>query len=147
MHHHGFPSIVNVWILCVLINRYLVITQGLLFLRLQADQDRYSIQYCRKIQSKSTFSQIISGTISQRYAENIEKKGNGFGYGLVGPTRVTNIVGKILHKDGSEVLIEPPEGGHNWEVRNLRSHQVIRGDWITREACRLMALLTVMEMF
>lgn len=42
----------------------------------------------------------------QRYAEKHRAKGNGFGFGLVGPTDVSRTLSARYHKDGSEVLIE-----------------------------------------
>lgn len=41
----------------------------------------------------------------QRYAEKHKQKGNGFGYGLVGPNDVARTLSARYHKDGSEILI------------------------------------------
>jgi DNA (cytosine-5)-methyltransferase 1 len=60
----------------------------------------------------------------QRYAEKHRAKGNGFGFGLVGPEDVTRTLSARYYKDGSEILIRQ-------EGRNPRrlTH---------REAARLM---------
>jgi DNA (cytosine-5)-methyltransferase 1 len=41
----------------------------------------------------------------QNYAEKHRSKGNGFGYGLVGPKDVARTLSARYHKDGSEILI------------------------------------------
>lgn len=46
----------------------------------------------------------------QRYAEKHRLKGNGFGFGLVGPTDVTRTLSARYHKDGSEILISRGKG-------------------------------------
>lgn len=46
----------------------------------------------------------------QDYAEKHRKKGNGFGYGLVGPDDIARTLSARYYKDGSEILIRRPEG-------------------------------------
>lgn len=41
----------------------------------------------------------------QQYAAKHRAKGNGFGYGLVGPEDITRTLSARYHKDGSEILI------------------------------------------
>ena len=41
----------------------------------------------------------------QAYAEKHRKKGNGFGYGLVGPEDVARTISARYYKDGAEVLV------------------------------------------
>lgn len=41
----------------------------------------------------------------QRYAEKHRAKGNGFGYGLVGPDDTTRTISARYYKDGSEILV------------------------------------------
>lgn len=41
----------------------------------------------------------------QGYAEKHRKKGNGFGFGLVGPTNISRTLSARYYKDGSEILI------------------------------------------
>lgn len=42
----------------------------------------------------------------QNYAEKHRKKGNGFGFGLVGPNDKSRTLSARYHKDGSEILIK-----------------------------------------
>lgn len=42
----------------------------------------------------------------QQYAEKHRKKGNGFGFGLVGPDDVSRTLSARYYKDGSEVLVK-----------------------------------------
>ena len=44
----------------------------------------------------------------QGYAEKHRAKGNGFGFGLVGPDDVTRTMSARYYKDGSEILIRQP---------------------------------------
>lgn len=48
----------------------------------------------------------------QDYARKHRKKGNGFGFGLVGPEDQSRTLSARYHKDGSEILIRAPKGGH-----------------------------------
>ncbi len=48
----------------------------------------------------------------QNYAAKHKKKGNGFGFGLVGPDDRARTMSARYHKDGSEILIKAPKGGH-----------------------------------
>jgi len=47
----------------------------------------------------------------QAYAEKHRRKGNGFGFGLAGPTDVARTLSARYYKDGSEILI--PQAGGN----------------------------------
>lgn len=44
------------------------------------------------------------------YADKHRAKGNGFGFGLVGPGDVTRTLSARYHKDGSEILVDRGEG-------------------------------------
>jgi len=44
-------------------------------------------------------------TYLQNYAEKHRAKGNGFGFGLVGPEDVTRTLSARYYKDGSEILV------------------------------------------
>ena len=44
----------------------------------------------------------------QNYAEKHRRRGNGFGFGLVGPGDVARTLSARYHKDGSEILIRQP---------------------------------------
>lgn len=47
----------------------------------------------------------------QNYAKMQKKKGNGFGYGMADPERITRTLSSRYYKDGSEILI--PQKGKN----------------------------------
>lgn len=44
----------------------------------------------------------------QGYAEKHRERGNGFGFGLVGPNDVTRTLSARYYKDGSEILVKQP---------------------------------------
>ncbi|WP_324731253.1 DNA (cytosine-5-)-methyltransferase [Pseudomonas paeninsulae] len=46
----------------------------------------------------------------QNYAEKHRAKGNGFGFGLVGPESVTRTLSARYYKDGSEILVNQEDG-------------------------------------
>jgi DNA (cytosine-5)-methyltransferase 1 len=46
----------------------------------------------------------------QRYSEKHRAKGNGFGFGLVGPDDITRTLSARYYKDGSEILIKRKGG-------------------------------------
>lgn len=46
----------------------------------------------------------------QAYRAKHETKGNGFGYSLFGPNDVARTLSARYHKDGSEILIDQPQG-------------------------------------
>jgi DNA (cytosine-5)-methyltransferase 1 len=48
----------------------------------------------------------------QAYADRHRRKGNGFGYGLCGPQDRARTLSARYYKDGAEVLVRPPRGGH-----------------------------------
>ena len=54
--------------------------------------------------SKYTLSEHLWGYL-QSYAKKHQEKGNGFGFGLVGPDDVARTLSARYHKDGSEILI------------------------------------------
>ncbi|MHA1613594.1 MAG: DNA (cytosine-5-)-methyltransferase [Candidatus Thorarchaeota archaeon] len=49
-------------------------------------------------------------TYLQNYAEKHRRKGNGFGYGLVGPEDTTRTLSARYYKDGSEILLRRKTG-------------------------------------
>ncbi len=57
-----------------------------------------------KVSSKYTLSDHLWNYL-QAYAEKHRKKGNGFGFGLVGPDDVSRTLSARYYKDGSEILI------------------------------------------
>jgi DNA (cytosine-5)-methyltransferase 1 len=58
-----------------------------------------------KVSSRYTLSAHLWGYL-QDYAEKHRLKGNGFGFGLVGPGDVTRTLSARYHKDGSEILVK-----------------------------------------
>jgi DNA (cytosine-5)-methyltransferase 1 len=46
----------------------------------------------------------------QAYAEKHRQRGNGFGFGLVGPDSVARTLSARYHKDGSEILVRTCDG-------------------------------------
>ena len=70
--------------------------------------DRFEAKYTEKdgtALSKYTLSEHLWGYL-QAYAKKHQEKGNGFGFGLVGPDKVARTLSARYHKDGSEILIE-----------------------------------------
>ena len=47
----------------------------------------------------------------QHHARKHKSRGNGFGFGLVGPEDTTRTLSARYHKDGSEILVRNPGGG------------------------------------
>lgn len=58
----------------------------------------------RKVNPKYTLSDKLWAYLRQ-YAENHRAKGNGFGYGLVGPKNIARTLSARYYKDGSEILV------------------------------------------
>ena len=57
-----------------------------------------------KVASRYTLSDLLWKYL-QSYAEKHRLKGNGFGFGLVGPDDVARTLSARYHKDGSEILV------------------------------------------
>ncbi len=58
-----------------------------------------------KVLDKYTLSEKLWSYLKQ-YAEKHKKKGNGFGFGLVGPGDVARTLSARYYKDGSEILVK-----------------------------------------
>lgn len=58
-----------------------------------------------RVASRYTLSEHL-WTYLQNYAEKHRQKGNGFGFGLVGPRDVARTLSARYYKDGSEILIK-----------------------------------------
>ena len=69
------------------------------------DGDTYFDHGRKRVQPKYTLSEHL-WTYLQNYAEKHRAKGNGFGFGLVGPTNVARTLSARYHKDGSEILVD-----------------------------------------
>ena len=74
-----------------------------------------------KVDEKYTLSDKLWNYL-QNYKKKHEAKGNGFGFGLVGPNDVARTLSARYHKDGSEILIK--QNGKN--PRRLTPHECAR---------------------
>lgn len=75
------------------------------------DDNRFFDHGARQIQPKYTLTPKLWQYL-QDYAAKHQAKGNGFGFGLVGPESVTRTLSARYYKDGSEILVSQGEG-HN----------------------------------
>src|SRR5690606_9007220 len=75
-----------------------------------------------RVLSRYTLSDHLWGYL-QSYAEKHRKKGNGFGFGLVGPDDVARTLSARYHKDGSEILVKR---GKNKSPRRLTPRECAR---------------------
>lgn len=73
------------------------------------DEGRFFDHANNKVQDKYTLTPKLWRYL-QDYAEKHRAKGNGFGFGLVGPDDVTRTLSARYYKDGSEILIYQGEG-------------------------------------
>lgn len=90
------------------------------------DGNKYFDHENRQVNPKYTLTPKLWQYL-QNYAEKHREKGNGFGFGLVGPGSVARTLSARYYKDGSEVLVDQGEG------RNPRR-------LTPRECARLMGL-------
>ena len=70
----------------------------------EVPEDGYTEGPRAKVASRYTLSQHL-WTYLQAYAEKHRRRGNGFGFGLVGPDDVTRTLSARYYKDGSEILV------------------------------------------
>ena len=63
-----------------------------------------------RVSSKYTLSDHLWGYL-QSYAQKHRAAGNGFGFGLVGPSDISRTLSARYYKDGSEILVR--QGGGN----------------------------------
>lgn len=73
------------------------------------DEGRFFDHAHNKVHDKYTLTDKLWNYL-QGYAEKHRAKGNGFGFGLVGPNDVTRTLSARYYKDGSEILIYQGEG-------------------------------------
>jgi len=73
------------------------------------DEGRFFDHANNKVQDKYTLTPKL-WLYLQNYAEKHRAKGNGFGFGLVGPNDVARTLSARYYKDGSEILIYQGEG-------------------------------------
>ena len=73
------------------------------------DADKYFNHENGNVQHKYTLSPKLWAYL-QGYAAKHKAKGNGFGFGLVGPESTTRTLSARYYKDGSEILVDQQEG-------------------------------------
>ena len=67
--------------------------------------DMHYTDHKGRVSSKYTLSDALWNYL-QAYAEKHRRKGNGFGFGLVGPEDVARTLSARYYKDGSEILVK-----------------------------------------
>lgn len=73
------------------------------------DEGRFFGHAANRVNPKYTLTDHLWRYL-QNYAEKHRAKGNGFGFGLVGPNDVARTLSARYYKDGSEILIYQGEG-------------------------------------
>ena len=73
-------------------------------------ENPYTEHFLAKVNPKYTLTATYWQYL-QNYAEKHRQKGNGFGYGLVGPEDVAKTMTARYYKDGSEILVDQPQIG------------------------------------
>ncbi|WP_051279232.1 DNA (cytosine-5-)-methyltransferase [Chitinilyticum aquatile] len=86
------------------------------------DGDRYFDHKNRSVLEKYTLTDKLWAYL-QNYAEKHRAKGNGFGFGLVGPDSVARTLSARYYKDGSEILVDQ---GPNKNPRRLTPRECAR---------------------
>lgn len=86
------------------------------------DDTRFFDHKQQQVQSKYTLSPRLWDYL-QRYAAKHKAKGNGFGYGLVGPHNTTRTLSARYYKDGSEILLDQ---GPSTQPRRLTPRECAR---------------------
>lgn len=71
---------------------------------IEHDGNRYFNHGTRKIDPKFTLTDALWQYL-QNYAAKHRAKGNGFGFGLVGPENIARTLSARYYKDGSEILV------------------------------------------
>lgn len=89
---------------------------------LEWDEDRFFDHTKQRVNPKYTLTDHLWGYL-QAYAEKHRAKGNGFGFGLVGPGDVARTLSARYYKDGSEILIYQ---GKNKNPRRLTPRECAR---------------------
>ena len=75
----------------------------------EAPENGYTEGALAKVASRYTLSEHLWSYL-QVYAEKHRKRGNGFGFGLVGPEDVARTLSARYYKDGSEILVRQDRG-------------------------------------
>lgn len=74
------------------------------------DGDRFFDHASGQVQQKYTLTEHLWRYLRD-YAEKHRAKGNGFGFGLVGPSDIARTLSARYYKDGSEILVRQGLGG------------------------------------
>lgn len=90
--------------------------------KLPWDGERFFDHAKQRVLDKYTLTPKLWAYL-QNYAEKHRAKGNGFGFGLVGPDSVTRTLSARYYKDGSEILIDQ---GPNKSPRRLTPRECAR---------------------
>ncbi|MFZ4580965.1 MAG: DNA (cytosine-5-)-methyltransferase, partial [Myxococcota bacterium] len=77
--------------------------------RLEQDGDKFFDHANNCVNPKYTLSEHL-WTYLQNYAKKHQAKGNGFGFGMVGPDSVSRTLSARYYKDGSESLVSQGAG-------------------------------------
>lgn len=77
--------------------------------RLEQDGDKFFDHANNRVNPKYTLSEHL-WTYLQNYAKKHQAKGNGFGFGMVGPDSVSRTLSARYYKDGSEILVSQGTG-------------------------------------
>ncbi len=75
----------------------------------EAAEEPYTVGRKAEVSDKYVLSDKLWQYL-QDYAEKHRRKGNGFGFGLVGPDDVARTLSARYHKDGSEILVRRESG-------------------------------------
>ena len=74
----------------------------------EAEEPPYTCGVASKVDPKYTLSAHLWSYLKD-YAEKHRAKGNGFGFGAVGPEDVARTLSARYYKDGSEILVKQPD--------------------------------------
>ena len=88
----------------------------------ESAEDPYTVGKKAKVNSKYTLSDKLWRYL-QDYAAKHQAKGNGFGFGLVGPNDTARTLSARYYKDGSEILVSR---GRNKNPRRLTPRECAR---------------------
>ena len=71
----------------------------------EAAEEHFTVGEMAVVNRRYTLTEHLWNYL-QAYAEKHRKRGNGFGYGLVGPSDISRTLSARYYKDGSEILIK-----------------------------------------
>ena len=71
----------------------------------------YTLEQAAKVNDKYILSDKLWSYL-QNYARKHKEKGNGFGFGMVGPNDTSRTLSARYYKDGSEILVSEGEGNN-----------------------------------